>query len=137
LNSFYGFCKNPERERARFSPHLKMLLYFTRVEVSPLWVHSGCGEVEALVHVGEEKGGADAGLVMQAGAAIAMAASADLEVEGAVDAILLSAEDGSQVLRHGSLVRFAVLCTLKKKTSGRRRSFSEGKKLLEDPQCSR
>jgi hypothetical protein len=33
-----------------------------------------------------------------------MAAGADLEVEGAVDAVLLGAEDGGQVLRHRSSI---------------------------------
>ena len=56
--------------------------------------------VGLLVHVGEQYGGADGRLVVDAGAAIAMAAGPDLEVEGAVNAVLLRAEYGSQVLRH-------------------------------------
>lgn len=37
---------------------------------------------------------------MEAGAPVAVATGADLEVEGAVDTVFLGAEDRSQVLRH-------------------------------------
>ena len=42
---------------------------------------------------------------METGATITMTASPNLEVERAVDPILLSAKDGSQVLRHDSTLR--------------------------------
>ena len=53
-------------------------------------------DVEVLQHDGLAEGG----LVVDPGAALAVAARADLEVEGAVDLVLLRAEDGGQVLRH-------------------------------------
>lgn len=63
-------------------------------------VDAGGDHVGALVHVGEEEGGADAGLGVKTGAAVAVTASADLEVEGTVDPVLLRTEYGSQVFRH-------------------------------------
>lgn len=67
--------------------------------------------IGALVHVGEEQGGADAGLRMQTGAPVAVPAGADLEVEGAVHPVLLCPENGCQVLRHFSLsLDFFLLC---------------------------
>nr|GMD20402.1 hypothetical protein CR513_50792 [Ipomoea batatas] len=65
-----------------------------------LGVDAGGYHVGALVHVGEEDGGADAGLGMEPGAAVAVTARADLEVEGAVHPILLRSEYRCQVLRH-------------------------------------
>lgn len=56
--------------------------------------------VGALVHVGEEKSRADAGLRVEARAAVAMPTSPNLEVERAVHAVLLRSEDRRQVLRH-------------------------------------
>ena len=77
-----------------------MLLNFARVEIPALRVDAGSGQVQALVHVGEEQGGTDARLVVEPGAAVSMSAGPDLEVEGAVDPVFLGAEDGSEVLRH-------------------------------------
>lgn len=57
-----------------------------------LWVDAGGDHVGSLVHVGEEEGGGDAGAVVEARAAVAVSAGADLEVEGAVNAVLLGAE---------------------------------------------
>lgn len=56
--------------------------------------------VGPLVHVGEEKSRADAGLRVETRAAVAMPTSPDLEVERAVHAVLLCSEDRRQVLRH-------------------------------------
>jgi hypothetical protein len=71
------------------------------------WIHILSGDLDTwsgivrpLVHVGEEEGGADSGAIVEAGAAISMAASPDLEVEGAVHSVFLGTKDGSQVLRH-------------------------------------
>lgn len=57
--------------------------------------------VRALVHVAEQQGRRDGGTVVQARAAVAVAARADLEVERAVHAVLLRAEDRREVLSHG------------------------------------
>lgn len=60
-----------------------------------LGVDAGVGEhIGPLVHVGKQKGGADAGLGVEARASVAMPASTDLEVEGTVDTVLLCAENG-------------------------------------------
>jgi len=48
------------------------------------------------------------------GAPVTMTASPDLEIEGAVDFVLLSAEDGSQILGHGE--RLNVLFTARPET---------------------
>ena len=54
-------------------------------------------DVEVLDHQGLGEGR----LVVDAAAAVAVPAGADLEVEAAVDLILLRAEDGGEVLGHG------------------------------------
>lgn len=74
---------------------LEMLLNLAGINGLALGVDSGGDHVGALVHVGQQKGGGDGRTVMEAGAAVAVAASADLEVERAVDTVLLGAEDGS------------------------------------------
>ena len=53
-------------------------------------------DVEVLQHDGLAEGG----LIVDPGAALTVAAGANLEVEGAVDLVLLGAEDGGEVLRH-------------------------------------
>lgn len=83
---------------------LEVLLDLARVDRLALGVHSGGDHVRPLVHVGEKQRRRDRRSVMEAGAPVAVAARADLEVEGAVDAVLLGAEDRSQVLRHGLYV---------------------------------
>ena len=60
----------------------------------------GGAVVRALVHVGEEEGGADRGAIVDARTTVTMAAGTDLEVEGAVHAVLLCPEDGRKMLRH-------------------------------------
>lgn len=82
---------------------LKVVLDLAGVEILGLGVDAGSEHVGALVHVGEEKGGADGGLRVEARAAVAMPARADLEVERAVHSVLLRTEYGRQVLRHGRL----------------------------------
>lgn len=77
-----------------------MLLHSAGVDILTLGIHPGSSEVGPLVHVGEEQRGADRGPVMQAGAAVAMAAGANFEIERAIDTIFLCAEDGSQVFSH-------------------------------------
>lgn len=81
--------------------HLEVVLDLSRVESLALGVDAGvCEHIGPLVHVGEQKGGADAGLGVEARAPVAMSASSDLEVEGAVNPVLLCAEDRCQVLGH-------------------------------------
>lgn len=72
-----------------------MLLHFAGIDGLATGVDAGGDHIGALVHVGEEEGGADAGLRVEAGAAVTMPAGADLEVEGAVHPVLLRPEDRS------------------------------------------
>lgn len=77
-----------------------MVLDLAGIQVLSLGVDAGGEHVGTLVHVGEEDGGADGGLGVEPRAAIAMPASSDLEVEGAVHSVLLGPENRRQVLRH-------------------------------------
>lgn len=79
---------------------LEVLLDPVRVDGVALRVHARGDHVRALVHVAEQQRRRDGRLVVQAGAPVAVPARADLEVEGAVHAVLLRAKDGSQVLSH-------------------------------------
>lgn len=79
---------------------LEVVLDLARVDGLALGVDPGSYHVGALVHVGEEESRRDCGAVVQARAAVAVSARADLEVKRAVDAVLLCTEDGRQVLRH-------------------------------------
>jgi hypothetical protein len=71
------------------------------VDGPPLRVHAGRDHVRALVHVAQQQRRRDGRLGVQSRAPVAVPARADLEVEGAVHAVLLCAEDGRQVLGHG------------------------------------
>jgi hypothetical protein len=84
---------------------LEVLLDLARVDRLALRVHSWGDHVRPLVHVGEEERRRDGGPVVEARAPISVAARANFEVERAVDAVLLGAEDRCQVLRHGSFLR--------------------------------
>jgi len=57
-----------------------------------------------LIEVGEEDGLAVGGLDVFARAAVAVAAGADFVVEGAVDLVLLRAEDGGEIVGHDGRV---------------------------------
>lgn len=57
-----------------------------------------------LVEVGQEDGLRVRGLDVLARAAVAVPARADLVVEGAVDFVLLCAEDGGEIRGHGALL---------------------------------
>lgn len=74
---------------------LKVLLDLAGVDRLSLWVDARGDHVGTLVHVGEEEGRGDGGPVVEAGAAVAVPASSDLEVEGAIHTVLLRAEDRS------------------------------------------
>ena len=68
------------------------------------------GVLRVDVEVLQNDGLAEGGLIVDPGAAFTVAAGANLEVEGAVDLVLLGAEDGGEVLRHDvaqSIVLFA------------------------------
>lgn len=80
---------------------LEVGLDLLRVDGVALSINSRGDHVRTQVHVGEQQRRRDRRLVVQAGASVAMAARADLEVEGAVHAVLLRAKDGSEVLGHG------------------------------------
>lgn len=83
---------------------LEVLLDLARVDRLALGVDSGGDHVGPLVHVRQEQSRRDRRPVVEAGAAVTVAAGADLEVEGAVHAVLLGAENRCQVLRHGLIV---------------------------------
>lgn len=74
---------------------LEMVLNLAGIDGLPLGIDAGGDHVGTLVHVGEDEGGGDGGSVMEAGAAVPVAASSDLEVERAVHPVLLGTEDGS------------------------------------------
>ncbi len=57
-----------------------------------------------LVEIGEEDGLRVGGLDVFSRAAVAVAARANFVVEGAVDFVLLGAEDGGEVVGHGGLL---------------------------------
>ena len=80
---------------------LEVLLDLARVDGLALGVHARRDHVGSLVHVGQKQGRRDRRSVVEARATIAVATRADLEVEWAIHAVLLGAEDRSQVLRHG------------------------------------
>uniref|UniRef100_A0A8R7QDS9 Uncharacterized protein n=1 Tax=Triticum urartu TaxID=4572 RepID=A0A8R7QDS9_TRIUA len=84
---------------------LEVALDLDGVDGVALRVHARGDHVGALVHVAEQQRGRDGRLVVQAGAAVAVPARADLEVERAVHAVLLRAEDRREVLGHGAAPR--------------------------------
>lgn len=90
-----------EREReAGKKRNLEVFLHLFRVDRLALSVDAGSNHVGTLVHVGEQERGADARLRVEAGAAVAVPARADLEVEWTINPVLLSTKNGRQVLRH-------------------------------------
>lgn len=102
---------------------LEMLLDLAGLDGLALGVDTGGDHVGALVHVGEKQRGGDGGAVVEAGAPVAVAAGADLEVEGAVDAIFLGSEYGGQVLRHCSGSGSSILELKREELGGRRGGF--------------
>ena len=81
---------------AHFAP--KVLVEGVEVVLQLARVHLVLGVVgRVLVEVGQEDGLRVRGLDVLAAAAVAVAAGADLVVEGAVDFVLLGAEDGGEV----------------------------------------
>ena len=79
-------------------------LHLLVADVGQVAAVGGLGRVLRVdVEVLEHDGLAERRLVVDPRAALAVAAGADLEVEGAVDLVLLGAEDGGQVLRHPEL----------------------------------
>lgn len=84
---------------AHFAP--KVLVEGVEVVLQLARVHLVLGVVgRVLVEVGQEDGLRVRGLDVLAAAAVAVAAGADLVVEGAVDFVLLGAEDGGEVVGH-------------------------------------
>lgn len=73
------------------------------VEGLALRVNTRGDHIGALVHIGQQQCGADAGLSVETGATVSVPARADLEVKWAVHPILLGPEYRRQVLRHSSL----------------------------------
>jgi len=85
-----------------FEKLLKLLLDLPVAHISKVGAIGGFSRVLlAHVHVAHHDGLAVLWFVVLAGAAIAVPTSARLDVEGAVDAILLRAVDGGEVLRAG------------------------------------
>ena len=81
---------------------LKMLLHLLRINRLALSINPRGYHIRALIHVSKHKSWRYGWPVVQAGAAIPMTTSPNLEVKRAVDPVLLSAKDRSQVLRHDS-----------------------------------
>ena len=79
---------------------LEVVLDLARVDGVAVGVDAGGYHVGALVHVGEQNGGAYAGLRVEAGAPISVPTRADLEVERAIHPVLLRPENRCQMLRH-------------------------------------
>lgn len=85
---------------AQLAPNV--LVERIKVHLHLLRVHLVLGVVcRVLVQVGQEDGLAVRRLDVLARAAVAVATCADLVVEGAVDLVLLCAEDGGEVVGHG------------------------------------
>ena len=70
-----------------------MVLDLARIKGLALRVNAGGDHIRSLIHVREKKCRADAGLSVKPGAAISMSAGSNLEVEGAVNPILLRSEN--------------------------------------------
>lgn len=88
----------------------EVLVEGVKVHLQLLCVKLGLGVVGGvLVEVGEQDGLRVGGLDMLARAAVTVAACTDLVVEGAVDLVLLSAEDGGEVVRHCDGGRWVLL----------------------------
>lgn len=83
---------------------LEVPLHLAGVDGLALGVDAGGDHIGPLVHVGEQERGADAGLGVESGAAVAVPASPNFEVERAVHSVLLRPEYRSQVLRHSSIL---------------------------------
>lgn len=96
--------------------YLEVLLDLAGIDGLALRIDTWGYHIRPLVHVREQKRGADAGTRVEPRAAIAMPASPDLEVERAVHAILLRSEDRRQVLRH----RTAAVVLIAKSTAVKR-----------------
>ena len=79
---------------------LEVGLNGARVDGLALSVDARRDHVRALVHVGEEKGRAYAGLRVEPRAPVAVSARSDLEVERAVHSVFLRPKYRRQVLRH-------------------------------------
>ncbi|MED6192819.1 hypothetical protein PIB30_013710 [Stylosanthes scabra] len=87
----------------------EVLLDLARVERLAVRVDAGGNHIGALVHIGQKERRGDRRAVMETGAAVAVAARPDLEVERAVNAVLLCAENGCKVLRHDVILLPLVL----------------------------
>lgn len=82
-------------------PNLEVILDFVGVKrLSLIRVNDRGNHVGSLVHVWEKKGWADGGFGVEPWTTVAMSASSDLEVERAVNPILLGPKYRCQVLRH-------------------------------------
>lgn len=71
---------------------LEVILDLAGVKGLALRVNAGSDHVGALVHVGEEECGADAGLRVKPRASIAVPARADLKIERTVYSVLFGSE---------------------------------------------
>ena len=69
-----------------------MLLHLAGVDWLALGIDAWGDHVGTLVHVGEQECGADAGLGVEPRTPVTVPASADLEVEGPINSVLLRPE---------------------------------------------
>lgn len=77
-----------------------MFLHLFGINRLALSVNARSNHVGALVHVGKQKRGANTGLRVETRATVPVPTRADLEVERAVNSVLLRPENRRQVLRH-------------------------------------
>jgi hypothetical protein len=100
--------------------YLEMLLELARIGLLnvTMLVHAAMEtSIWRLIHVSEQKRLAGRRPIMETRAAVSMPAHPYLEVERTVDAILLSTENGGQMLRHNTSV-FLSLQTKRRNTNG-------------------
>lgn len=85
--------------------NLEVVLDLAGVEGLALRINAWGGEhVGSLVHIGEQKGGANTRFGVKPRAAVTMPASSDLEVKRAVNSVFLCSEYRRQVFRHYCLL---------------------------------
>lgn len=89
---------------AHLTPHI--LVESVKVVLHLTGVHLVLGVVgRVLVHVGHQDGLRVRGLDMFAGASVSVSACTDLVVERAIDLVLLSTENGSEISGHREWTR--------------------------------
>ena len=109
----YLILKELNLKKLALTPKGKADLHLLVADVGQVAAVGGLGRVLRVdVKILQHDGLAEGGLVVDPGTSLAVAAGADLEVEGAIDLVLLGTEDGGQVLRHPEAELFSLLTFL-------------------------